>query len=67
MSRFSRVSIFGASLDTGNRGVNALGESVERLIRGLEPGASSTFHYYAPTGGRRHDVTVTELSPLATE
>ncbi len=65
MNQFSRVSIFGASLDTGNRGVNALGESVEHLIRGLEPRASATFHYYAQTGGRRHGVSVLNcrLSP----
>jgi polysaccharide pyruvyl transferase WcaK-like protein len=65
MSQPSRVSVLGASLDTGNRGVNALGESVERLIHEIAPETSATFHYYARTGGRRHGVTVLNcrLSP----
>lgn len=52
-TRFSRVSILGASLDSGNRGVTALGESVVSLVRGLEPSARITFHYYSSAGGVR--------------
>lgn len=50
---FSRVSILGASLDSGNRGVDALGESVVSLIRGVEPSADINFHYYSSVGGTR--------------
>jgi polysaccharide pyruvyl transferase WcaK-like protein len=52
-TRFSQVSIFGASLDAGNRGVTALGESVASLILSVEPSAEIAFHYYARRGGRR--------------
>lgn len=52
-SSFSRVSLLGASLDVGNRGVTALGESVAHLIRASEPAASLTFHYYGSDGGVR--------------
>lgn len=52
-STFGRVSILGASLDVGNRGVAALGESVASLILGLEPSARVAFHYYATVGGQR--------------
>lgn len=50
---FERVSILGASLDVGNRGVTALGESVASLILDLAPSARVAFHYYAAVGGRR--------------
>ncbi len=71
-SRFSRVAILGASLDSGNRGVDALGESVVNLVRSVEPAAHITFHYYSSTGGVRrlaggtgHEITVMNcrLSP----
>jgi polysaccharide pyruvyl transferase WcaK-like protein len=52
-NRFSRVSILGASLDSGNRGVDALGASVVNLIRAIEPAARVTFHYYSSIGGTR--------------
>lgn len=52
-TRLSRVSILGASLDSGNRGVDALGESIVSLIRDIEPEARITFHYYSSAGGTR--------------
>lgn len=72
MSRFARVSILGASLDSGNRGVDALGESVASLVCGVEPSARITYHYYSSAGGVRRlaggtgpDITVMNcrLSP----
>jgi polysaccharide pyruvyl transferase WcaK-like protein len=52
-SSFSRVSLLGASLDVGNRGVLALGEAIADLIRASEPTAALTYHYYGVAGGAR--------------
>jgi polysaccharide pyruvyl transferase WcaK-like protein len=54
MSGVTRVSILGASLEAGNRGVNALGESTARLILRLDPSVWINFHYYSSVGGTRN-------------
>lgn len=47
------ISILGASLDVGNRGVLALGVSLVGLFSRLRPGAEIVFHYGNETGGVR--------------
>jgi polysaccharide pyruvyl transferase WcaK-like protein len=49
----STISLLGASLDVGNRGVLALAESVATLIADLHPRASIVFHYSHSHGGQR--------------
>src|SRR3989442_13398086 len=49
----ARLSVLGASLDVGNRGVRALGMSVAELLAQTCPGAEIVFHYGNATGGSR--------------
>lgn len=52
-SQFRAISILGASLDVGNRGVLALGVSLARLLSQLRPEVPIAFHYGHSTGGLR--------------
>lgn len=49
----SLLSILGASLDVGNRGVLALGVSLAGLLTRIRPGSTIVFHYGHVKGGWR--------------
>jgi polysaccharide pyruvyl transferase WcaK-like protein len=49
----TRVSILGASLDVGNRGVLALGISTARLVGAGRADVEVCFHYGSASGGKR--------------
>ena len=49
----SAISVLGASLDVGNRGVLALGVSLADLFARLRPPSPINFHYWNSIGGKR--------------